>query len=70
MTRKTRTGIVRPTNGSLTTWTEARTIARERNARNGRGHRALKAQDKNYAVIFRPAVAANKQRRVRSLPVA
>lgn len=69
MKAKTRTGIARPVKGTLSDWPTARGIAKDRNVANGRGHRALKAQTGGYSVIFRPAVAVNKQRRVRDLSV-
>jgi hypothetical protein len=59
---------MRPSSGQFTAWKDARDTARLANKRQGRGHRAVKALDgQSYAVIFRPAVAANKQRRVRSV---
>lgn len=64
---KTPGGIARPKSGGFVTYDAARTVAKRANVAQGRGRRALKAQDGNYAVIFRPAVAANKQRRVRAL---
>lgn len=64
---KTPGGIKRPRTGQIATFRAARTVAKVRNVENGRGHRALKTLDGNYAIIFRPAVANNKQRRVRSL---
>jgi len=65
--RKTPGGIVRPASGAFVSFDQARTVARQTNERLGRGHRALKARDGKFAVIFRPAVAGNKQRRVRAL---
>lgn len=59
--------IARPESGQFTTYEFARGFARMMNVRNGRGYRALKAQDGTFAVIFRPAVAGNKQRRVRRI---
>lgn len=61
--------IARPKSGDFSNFSAARTVARDRNERNGRGHRAIKAQDGSFAVVFRPAVAANRQRRVRTVPV-
>jgi hypothetical protein len=67
-TPKTPSGIKRPTAGEFSTFSTARSHAKDLNARFGRGHRALKAKDaRTYGVIFRPAVANNKQRRVREV---
>ena len=57
--------IARPESGQFTTFAFARGFARMMNARNGRGYRALRAQDGTFAVVFRPAVAGNRQRKVR-----
>jgi hypothetical protein len=65
--KKTKGGIVRPKTGVYATWQHARGNARRKNFRLGRGYRALKAQDGSYGVVFRPAVANNKQRRVREV---
>lgn len=68
MTRTTPGGIARPKRGTYTTFARARKVAKERNRTGlGRGNRALKAQDGNYSVVFRPAVVNNKQRRVREV---
>lgn len=65
---KTKSGIVRPTLAVYGDWTVARGVAKDANAKNGRGHRAVKTRDASgYAVVFRPAVAANKQRKCRAL---
>jgi hypothetical protein len=69
MSKFTPSGIARPVNGAYSTFATARTLAKSKNQTNGRGYRALKARDGAYGVIFRPAVANNKQRRVRTLPV-
>lgn len=61
-------GIVRPKKGALVSFDIARREAKYLNAKGlGRGHRAIKAQDGNYSVVFRPAVVNNKQRRVREV---
>ena len=69
MTSKTTPGgIARPKNGILSSFRAAQRVAKDRNARGlGRGHRAIKAQDGNFSVVFRPAVVNNKQRRVREV---
>lgn len=59
--------IRRPESGPYAVFSIARMVAKERNAENGRGYRAIKAQDGSHAVVFRPAVANNKQRRVREV---
>ena len=59
--------IARPKSGAYSTHATARTVARDLNVKNGRGYRALKAQDGSHAVIFRPAVASNRQRKVRGI---
>ena len=65
---KTPSGVKRPTKGQFQTFTTARSHAKDLNARFGRGHRALKASDgRTYGVVFRPAVANNKQRKVREV---
>lgn len=67
-TAKTTTGIKRPRNADFLRWEAARQHARNLNVAKGRGFRALKAADgQGYAVIFRPAVASNKQRKVREV---
>lgn len=65
MSKTTARGIVRPKSGQFDSFAMAREVARTRNIVNGRGHRAIIAQDGRSAVIFRPAVASNRQRRVR-----
>jgi hypothetical protein len=55
----------RPATGEYKNFRAAQIVAKGENLRNGRGYRAVKAQDGSGAVIFRPAVASNKQRRVR-----
>lgn len=65
MTKTTARGIVRPRSGNFSDFATARTVAKAANMARGRGHRALRAQDGSFVVVFRPAVAANKQRRVR-----
>lgn len=67
---KTPAGIVRPKRGTYARFIDARSAARKLNETKGRGYRALKAQDGNAEVIFRPAVAGNKQRKVRALGTA
>ena len=68
MTSKTPGGIARPKTGTLVTFDTARRVAKERNVRGlGRGHRAIKAQDGSFSVVFRPAVTANRQRKVREV---
>jgi hypothetical protein len=57
----------RPDTGEHKVWKDARDTARLTNKSNGRGYRAVKAKDGRYAVIFRPAVANNRQRRVREV---
>lgn len=69
-TKRTPSGIKRPTTGTFANFATARTVARDLNVKHGRGRRAIKAQDGNHAIIFRPAVAANKQRQVRDLGAA
>ena len=69
-TSKTSSGIKRPAQGEFVTFSTARSHARDLNAANGRGYRALRAADgKGFAVIFRPAVAGNKQRKVRDITI-
>lgn len=60
-------GIPRQQHGSVTGWERARLIAKLRNVTYGRGYRAIRAQDNRHAIIFPPAVANNKQRRVREV---
>lgn len=68
--RTTPSGITRPRQGEFVTFEVARTKAKGLNQANGRGYRALKAANGNgYAVIFRPAVANNKQRKTRTVIV-
>lgn len=68
MTSKTPSGIKRPETPDFKTWDRARANAKSLNVTNGRGYRALKtAKGDGYTVIFRPAVAANKQRRNREI---
>ena len=67
MNTKTRGGIARPQTGPWRSFGWARFEAKRLNAERGRGFRALKAQDGGYAVVFRPAVANNRQRRVREV---
>lgn len=63
---RTLTKYDRPQAGEFTTWQKARTVAKARNILGGRGHRAVKCRDgQTFAVIFRPVVASNKQRRTR-----
>jgi hypothetical protein len=69
MTKTTPKGTPRPKSGQFTTYAFAVGFARMMNVRNGRGYRALRAQDGSFAVIFRPAVAGNRQRRVRRIEV-
>lgn len=58
----------RPKVSQYVRWETARQHAKTLNLTNGRGYRALRAQDgKGYAVIFRHAVASNKQRKVREV---
>ena len=60
-------GIQRPTSGEFVRFSTARSHARDLNATKGRGYRALRAADGTYAVVFRPAVAGNRQRKVREV---
>lgn len=70
MTKHTTSGIRRPAKGEFVTFATARSHARDLNTTKGRGYRALRAQDGNgFAVIFRPAVASNKQRKVRDITI-
>jgi hypothetical protein len=65
---KTASGITRPVAGQFQSFGTARSHAKDLNSRFGRGHRALKAQDgRTFAIVFRPVVAANKQRKVREV---
>jgi len=67
-TTKTPSGIKRPTTSVYANWSIARTSARMFNEQHGRGYRALKtANGDGYTVIFRPAVAINKQRKNREI---
>lgn len=67
-TSKTPSGIKRPEKGEFVRFSTARAHARDLNEANGRGFRALRAADgKGFGVIFRPAVAGNKQRKVREI---
>ena len=65
MSNITPSGIVRPRSGNFSSFDAARATAKALNLSRGRGHRALRAQDGTAVVIFRPAVAANRQARVR-----
>ncbi len=68
ISKTTPSGIQRPRTGGFARWDYARSVAKRANASGvGRGNRAIKAQDGNYTVIFRPAVVNNKQRKVRSV---
>jgi hypothetical protein len=68
ITTKTPSGIKRPAKGEFVRFATARQHARDLNSTKGRGYRALKAADGNgFGVIFRPAVAGNKQRKVREV---
>lgn len=67
MTTKTASGVKRPATGKYKTYRQAATVAKGKNVEHGRGYRALKALDGSYGVIFRPEVAANKQRRNREV---
>lgn len=64
---KTPSGILRPVKGDFVRFAAARSHAKNMNVAKGRGFRALKASDGKYGVVFRPAVANNKQRRVREV---
>ena len=57
MSNVTPSGIVRPLTGSFATFDVARTEARNLNAANGRGYRAVRARTVGYAVVFLSAVA-------------
>jgi hypothetical protein len=68
ITTKTPSGIKRPTKAVFVNHADAVAHARNLNATKGRGYRALKAADgRGSAVVFRPAVANNRQRRVREV---
>lgn len=68
MTSKTPSGIKRPTTAVFASWERARNTAKANNDQRGRGYRALKtANGKGYTVIFRPAVANNRQRANRQI---
>ena len=68
ISKTTPSGIQRPRTGGFARWDYARSVAKRANVSGvGRGHRAIKAQDGNYTVIFRPAVTTNKQRKVREV---
>ena len=68
MKQLTTSNLTRPSRAVYADWAIARSAAKSRNQQFGRGHRALKSQDgKGYAVVFRPAVAGNKQRRQREI---
>lgn len=67
LARRTPSGITRPAHGPYSGYVVARTRAKSLNQTNGRGYRAILARDRTAAIVFRPAVANNRQRRVRAL---
>lgn len=65
--KTTPSGIARPETGPFVSYRTAQILARQKNVNHGRGYRALRAQDGSAAIVFRPSVAGNRQRRVRAL---
>jgi hypothetical protein len=64
----TTSGIKRPAKAVFVNFEDARSHARNLNQTKGRGYRALRTSDgSGFAVIFRPAVASNRQRKVREV---